>query len=165
MKVLSIQLRAGKIKRWHTLPIIGEQTVADHTYGVCQILRYLYDNKCPPCLLTAALDHDVPEWYTGDIPYGSKKKSHSLRRGIAHLEEQYAKDGGTLHDLTIDEKRALKFADLAEMGFFAMHQWKLGNDVMEVVINVLKELPEISKISATEIVRLFEEFIEDEGQR
>jgi len=163
--VLFIQLQAGKIKRWHTLPIIGEQTVADHTYGVCQILRYLYGET--PCysVIYAALDHDVPEYYTGDIPFDVKKKSHSMRVGIKMLEIQYVKDGGKLHSLTIDEKLALRFADLAEMGFFAMHQWKLGNDTMEVVINVLENLPEVKLARHINIRILFEEFIKDGGER
>jgi len=168
-EALMVQLQAGKIKRWHTHPIIGEQTVADHTYGVVQILRYLYQNKCPPCLLTAALDHDVPEWYTGDIPFGAKEGSHSLRMGLRKLEACYIEDGGIIHDLTIAEKKVLKFADLAEMGFFAMHQWKMGNDTMEVVINVIDALPEINlsitEKSAAIIKSLLMGFVNGQGKR
>ena len=162
MKTLRIQLNAGKIRRWHTLPIIGEQTVADHTYGVCQILRYIYDNRCPPCLLNAALDHDVPEYYTGDVPFGAKKGSHSLRVGLRQLEEKYAKDGGIIHDLTTAEKVALKWADLAEMGFFGILQFTLGNlGGRDVVENVLDSLPEMHNDNAQKLRQGFEVFLNE----
>ena len=48
MKKLAARLKAGRVKRYHTAGITGEQTVGEHTYGVCQILQYLYDPEYPP---------------------------------------------------------------------------------------------------------------------
>ena len=34
-------LSGGEVKRYHTLPTIGEQTVANHSWGVALILNWL----------------------------------------------------------------------------------------------------------------------------
>ncbi len=143
MKTMELRLDAGKVKRWHAYPIIGEQTVADHTYGVCQILRYLGAEG----LIMFALDHDVPEHITGDIPYSAKKDNAGLSRYIAELEDDIIREyklAEHYDSLTEPEENLLKFADLAEMGYFALRQFNLGNRyATEVLSNVVKSLHEL----------------------
>ena len=44
MNDLFNMIRGGAIKRYHTLEIIGEQSVASHSWGVAMILQYLNPN-------------------------------------------------------------------------------------------------------------------------
>ena len=124
---LAIRLAAGEIKRWHTIPIHGEQTVADHTYRMVQILRFI--EPCPSMqLLCAALDHDVGEAKTGDIPYGAKTAD-----AIA-LEKEVLEKHNIAPTLEPYEAKLLKAADLLEMGYFAAMQYDRGNSPMLAIV-------------------------------
>ena len=72
-KVLAILkvLEGGEVKRYHTMPTIGEQTVANHSWGVAVILSWLKPDISPKALLKA-LTHDVAEKQTGDMPAPTK---------------------------------------------------------------------------------------------
>jgi 5'-deoxynucleotidase YfbR-like HD superfamily hydrolase len=154
---LSLRLAAGYIKRWHTIPIHGGQTVADHTYRVVQILRFL--EPVPTIqLLCAALDHDVGEAATGDIPFGKKTKD-----AIA-LEKEVLARHKIQPNLTKYERDLLKAADLLEMGYFAVMQIDLGNhmmgSVLENVIDALKPLYLIND----RVTQLYEELVHEHEQ-
>lgn len=145
MNKLTIQLSAGKIKRYHTHPITGEQTVGDHTYGVVQILRYITEDNCSKVLLMAALDHDVVEFYTGDVPYPAKKQFPILEEVLGKIEDAVRQEHlQEINSLTEEDKLCLKAADLLEMASFGVHQWKLGNSfglgVTQQVIEELKQM-------------------------
>ena len=42
LETLSKVMNSGDIKRYHTLPTIGEQTNATHSWGVAVIATYLH---------------------------------------------------------------------------------------------------------------------------
>ena len=68
-------LRKGaKVKRWHTLTNVKEQTVADHSWGVVSIILDVWPNSSI-ALITFALWHDVPEFAIGDTKNLHKKNS------------------------------------------------------------------------------------------
>ena len=46
-------LSGGEVKRYHTLPTIGEQTVANHSWGVALILNWLKPDISKTALLKA----------------------------------------------------------------------------------------------------------------
>ena len=138
---LAIRLAAGVIKRWHTVPIHGEQTVADHTYRVVQILRYIEPVPSKQ-LLCAALDHDVAEAKTGDIPFSQKTKD-----AIA-LEKEVLKKYDIAPTLEPYEAKLLKVADMLEMGYFAMQQHDMGNVPMGYILrNVVEALDEYCNLN------------------
>lgn len=139
------QMLAGDIKRYHTFSIIGSQTVGAHSYGVAQILRYLTNDKLSCTLLMAALDHDVAEMATGDIPHVAKRGNESLRLAVNVLEAEFEKVLGIDHSLTKDEQKLLKMADLFEMLIFGVDQLLLGNRggavIIENILEVLQPSP------------------------
>ncbi len=155
---LKLQLEAGEIKRYHTHPIIGEQTVGSHTYGVVQLVRILANDLLSVELLCAALDHDVPELLTGDIPFTAKRMSTELKILIDNLEAKVIADYGLSPSLTAVEYNILKQADLLEMGFFAIRQIELGNkNCYEVVENVLAALTDTTPtINGTDLTNILE---------
>ena len=53
-------LSGGEVKRYHTMKTIGEQTVANHSWGVAVILNWLKPDISKVALLKA-LSHDVAE--------------------------------------------------------------------------------------------------------
>lgn len=68
-------MRMSDVRRWHTVAVAREQTLADHSFRVALIALRLYwhqsggaDNSEVAALLTAALLHDAPEVHLGDPP-------------------------------------------------------------------------------------------------
>ena len=158
MQRLKIQLEGGKVKRYHTLPIIGEQTVGDHSYGVAQIVRYLTEDTCSTRLLCAALDHDVAEVIMGDTPHPTKRDYPEVKEALdkveKEIEEAYELQG---NDLAVGEKELLKLADMLEMGLFGVYQAQLGNrHGLTVVENVLEALGEMEMLFPSRAITLID---------
>ena len=131
---LLLQLDAGRIKRYHTFTIQGEQTVAEHSYGVVQLVRAITDDRASGKLLRAALDHDVAELFTGDIPHTIKRKEDELSSAVKAIEDRINTNFQITYDLTEWEEKVLKLADLLEMAFFGLHQIKLGNGYAHTIV-------------------------------
>ena len=82
-------LRKGaKVKRWHTLTNVKEQTVADHSWGVVSIILDVWPNSSI-ALITFALWHDVPEFAIGDIPVTAKWENKNLAKELEKIEQIY----------------------------------------------------------------------------
>lgn len=124
----------GGVKRCHTFPIIGEQTVAAHSWGVAQIIRRLWP-ECSKTLLLAALDHDVAERWTGDVPADAKWRNPNLRAELAKVETQVEHELGLNQGwlLSETEQHMLKWADRLELLQFCVDQRRLGNRNVDVV--------------------------------
>jgi len=135
MSVLEhIQLtrRGGAVKRFHTVPFIGEQTVAAHTFGVLNIVMRLADSWSPD-LVRAVLWHDLSECELGDIPAQAKWKHGNLH---AALEANFNYHHQLLtNPLTAIESKLIKFADRMELLLTAIEQARLGNQGAEVIID------------------------------
>ena len=140
-----IRWNAGRVSRWHAHPTVHDQTVADHTYGVLQWLTFIV----PPAALTkrmmlAALNHDIAEIFTGDIPFTAKRLYPDLKQALDHAEVDIHERLGANWVLLDAEVSAIKFADLTEMGFYAIREHTLGNSFMVPVIdNIIADLDRI----------------------
>ena len=118
--------QGGNVKRYHTIQINGEQTVASHSWGVAMLIRELWPN-CSKELLCAALDHDIPEGITGDTPFTAKSRFPGIRSALTCAEEELNSELG-LQVLLSDKYRArLKVADMLELLWFCLDQHQLGN--------------------------------------
>ena len=93
MNDLFNMIRGGAIKRYHTLEIIGEQSVASHSWGVAMILQYLDPNVSKEAILRA-LTHDVAELFTGDVPAPVKWDNPDLVEVLKRIEDKYESDKG-----------------------------------------------------------------------
>lgn len=139
MKSITAAIRhASKTKRLHTWSIIGQQNIAEHSWGVAMLIRDLYRraNLIPRAqLLMAALSHDLPEGHLGDMPAPLKWKEPEIKHRYERLEREEAI---RLHvhdepDLSEDEKRILEFADKLELLWFCVEQRRLGNFGIQLV--------------------------------
>ena len=126
LETLSKVMNSGDIKRYHTLPTIGEQTNATHSWGVAVIATYLHPILNARVLLKALMQ-DVGEIATGDIPAPVKWENPELKKQLNVLEARVAKNLEIEYDLTDYEKRIFKQADMFELLFFCVKQRKLGN--------------------------------------
>lgn len=139
------KLAAGRVARFHTEPTINQQSVGEHTYGVCQVLRYILDDNVSDRLFKAALDHDWHEHELGDTPHPAKRAYPELREVIKKIEASMDFEHGEIHNLTEKEEVCLKAADWLELALFAHHEIEMGNryslGVMENIFKAFNTLP------------------------
>ena len=107
MSLVKNQLLLQDITRWHIVPTVSHQTVADHTCGVivislkiCSFLPGFID--CYDVLL-AALSHDLNEVGFGDVP--SRVTDHSDVESLTKWRATSLND------------KIIKIADMLEMAF------------------------------------------------
>ena len=132
------------VPRWSIISMSHRQSVAEHSYNVVQLLRWMIDERIVKALtilslqlIEEALDHDVSEHATGDLPSPCK--------------------------LSVDETPMswpVKLADLIEAHRFAL---RYCDDAAEVRVWVLSELKmsiykilESQDISYTKIAPIME---------
>lgn len=83
-------MRVHAVKRWHMIDTTRVQTLAEHSANVA-LLAMLIAKTAPiewfdtyAVVAAAALVHDIPETFTGDIP--SHTKRHLNSDGLRQLE-------------------------------------------------------------------------------
>lgn len=116
---------AGAVKRYHTVRTLRLQTVAEHTFGVMQLIDHIYPDARKEVLI-AAMHHDLPEFVTGDIPAPVKRQLPRL----AVLLEEAERGTAPLYrdmDLTAFEEAVVKWCDLMELVLWCLEEVQLGN--------------------------------------
>lgn len=121
---------AGRVLRAHTIPLIHRQTVGEHTFGVMAILSEIApdDEEMSVELLMAALHHDAPEFFTGDVPATAKWNHIALEEGLRRAEENIIKSYGFFKlPEGSREARLVKYADCMELAMFSLEEMQMGN--------------------------------------
>lgn len=126
MSTYSVIRAGGNVKRFHTVQIIGEQTVAAHSFNVAMLCKTIKPD-CSADLILAALLHDVPECETGDIPATAKWANPDLEKELRRVERSFERLHGFNIELTREEEEVLKIADMIELVYFCVEQRRLGN--------------------------------------
>ena len=138
-------MRGGAVKRFHTVPTIGEETVGEHSFGVAMMVMAITEGKVSVELLKAALFHDIAEQVTGDSPFTSKRAFPLLKSAIEAAEEVWEKDNGFHVELNKRDKDLLKTADMMQLLWRCKLQRDLGNKNMDRVfangVNFLNSHP------------------------
>ena len=124
---------AGAVKRYHTKRLIGEQTVAQHTFNALLIVLEIEPNPSLN-LIKAVMYHDLPELFTGDIPAPFKWQYPKLAEQLEIAEAAILDAGAMLVELTEYEKQVLKFADMMELVLFCNEQMCMGNMYTEPIM-------------------------------
>jgi 5'-deoxynucleotidase YfbR-like HD superfamily hydrolase len=123
---------AGQIRRYHTWPILGQQTIAEHCWQLLRIYMSVVD-KQDPHMIRHMIFHDIGEHFTGDIPYPVKSQNPQLKEQVEFLEQRsYATqleywDAFRQTFLSAEDKKLFKQIELVEMAEFGMDQVALGN--------------------------------------
>lgn len=133
MRLHKLLRRSNQVRRYHTEPVIRDETVGHHCANVCAILIDLYQPEMPShALLYAGLTHDTGEYYTGDIPAPAKKENQRFASAYRSMEEGWLRRENVPKGcLTEDEYGALKFADSFDCVLKFMEEaWCMGNSAM-----------------------------------
>jgi hypothetical protein len=166
MDVLSIdnfsikdQLRIQVVKRWHIVSTSNTQTVADHTCGVMLLGRLMIsemDSAAPSELYRIfyeiALNHDILEVLTGDIPSPAKKAL--AIKDIEIVTRDEFTGNLTLVNMAHD---ILKICDLMESVLW-IGKWKVGDQGLDCYMFLrgkleerISALPESMRLAAASV--------------
>lgn len=116
---------AANTQRYHTKRMLSTQTVGAHTFNMLLLLRQV-EPLARPELIWACAHHDLPEYFTGDIPAPMKMASPELKVLLEGLESDLA----PLYyspDLTVEEEALLKWVDLMELVLHCLEEIRMGN--------------------------------------
>lgn len=149
------QLRACHVRRWHIVQVAREQTLAEHSFAVAVIagslaasMRWQGLLKEPDqlMLLNYALQHDIVEVKTGDMPTPFKRAiekeggAESLDRAENAMSEDYMmlkrRTRGT------EVEAIVKLADQMEAIYFLQDNG-LGAHALQVLDGLRKILAEM----------------------
>lgn len=129
-------LDARVVQRFHTLPVIRAQSIADHSWGVAAIAYHLSQGRAPASALrivVAALMHDVGEKSVGDTPAHVKRAHPALKDALDAAEDQELRIvlGDTYdNDMALDEHAVVKMADGLDLMHYCMIEMRMGNTGM-----------------------------------
>lgn len=159
--------KAGHVKRNHTQLTIRTQNVAEHSYGVAHLVESISGGTASKALIMAALQHDVAEQVTGDIPQPFKAWNPNVDKVLNEYEKAYEQDQSLntyILSLSEMELNILKCADLMDYLFFVAEEVAMGNRyyaksvdrVIALTLSYAKRLPETmlaAAIAMTEAAR------------
>jgi 5'-deoxynucleotidase YfbR-like HD superfamily hydrolase len=124
--------RGGRVKRFHALDTVVQQTVAEHSHNVAWWVLLLAGEECSTALLKAALMHDTAEQATGDAP-APVKRALGVSEGYAKLEQEFLQKHGLSEPvLSAAEHRILTLADKLDGIVHCCRERQLGNKEVEV---------------------------------
>jgi 5'-deoxynucleotidase YfbR-like HD superfamily hydrolase len=139
LKPLKFYRRGGIVKRFHCFDVLKENTVAHHTFNVVALLILCVDDELSQNLLLAAMQHDLAEQETGDIPAPFKRRVAGLRQHIQDAEEEILKENGLPnYEKRLSEKELawLKLADSLEGALYCGDEYQRGNLPMRQIGHV-----------------------------
>lgn len=127
--------RGLNVKRFHTVQRITEETVGHHSANVAHLLLRL-DPNCRMALLVAALSHDIPECYTGDVPAPCKWDNPHIKAGLEECDEAYMKQYDIpWPELEPEEKVLLKLADMLDLVLSSIEEMNKGNSYARQLVS------------------------------
>lgn len=132
MMDISKILQSSGVSRFHAVPGLAPQTIAQHSWGVAVLCQY-FKPKCRKELILAALTHDCTELVTGDIPSTAKWQSPELKTILDKIESETEQEWGIAFELNPEEKRLLKLCDGLEGMNYCIERRRQGDLEASVV--------------------------------
>ena len=129
---ISKVLESSGVRRFHAVPGLTPQTIAQHSWGVSMLCQY-FNPKCRKELVLAALTHDCAELVTGDIPATVKWESPELKVILDQIESKTEQEWGIQFTLDEYEKRLLKLCDGLEGMNYCLERRRQGELEASVV--------------------------------
>lgn len=128
----------GAVRRLHTRHVLGEHSVARHSWGVAVLCDLLTEGKASANLLKAALYHDLSEQFTGDVPKTTKWYSKDLSNALELIERTwYMYFDCFCHEyrLAPEERNVFAWADLLDLMLACYTEYIAGNQHIVDVID------------------------------
>lgn len=144
-----------RVQRLHTVPTLSPHTVGEHTAHMLRLVVWLAARN-PTCRREAcmlhALQHDVAEAYTGDLP--SPVKRSAAADGLRAAEREWEAEHLLPVTLTEQEATLCKMADWLQLQEQCIHERRLGNrhvdGVWHNITRYLGEHPGLRSVAGAE---------------
>jgi 5'-deoxynucleotidase YfbR-like HD superfamily hydrolase len=109
-------IEAGEVIRFHAVPSIASQTVAQHSWGVMLLGAYILKEESTTDFLVACALHDTGEIITGDIPFTAKRGCFKHLAQMLEEAEETAMEQELwpMPELSPKERFVLKLSDMLE---------------------------------------------------
>ena len=158
--------RGTAVRRFHTVPILIEETVGHHSCNLATLLWTLTNGEVRKELLLGAVMHDVPEHITGDIPSPMKRMVSGLLNEVEAVVFQDI--GFNVEDLSTEENLLFRIADVLDLMFKVREELSLGNRPVQEIFDRAHEyahetLVEYKKVSSKYLdnITMFMEYLND----
>lgn len=130
---------AGRVKRYACWPTLTDQPVGLHCWHVWRVWRGIWGEPdgrvCSYIML-----HDAEELITGDPPFPTKRDNPDLKAAHDRVGADAREFLGVrLPELTADERRQFKIAELIEMMEHGMHEVQLGNALAAPIVQATQK--------------------------
>lgn len=122
----------GAVKRYHTVQMIKEDSVAQHSFGVAWFCYLLSGGGPSATLLIAAMAHDLAEQYTGDLPSPAKRQL-KIGAQFRQYEQEIEQNNGVRCLLSTEETRILKLADCMDGAARCAIELSMGNTHAKII--------------------------------
>lgn len=146
---LEFMVAGSEVVRYHTVRTLTSETVGHHSHGVAMICAFLSGGNPRSELLMAALVHDLAEHVLGDIPAPSKR-AFAIGSQVSALEDKLVYGVDLKVDLSAEDARILKLADIAQGMLFCVREMELGNSSIRVVYHRYKSYAEEKLLTGLE---------------
>lgn len=133
--------RAGEVRRYHTFPVLHQQSVGEHTWQAMRVLCAIWPDA-PRAVLLYAMVHDCGELRTGDIPYPHKGECSDAWR-----KEQNNQEDRALRSMCLPwglpaptaevghvERAVFKLAEYIEMWEYGLCERNRGNRYAHLIV-------------------------------
>jgi len=142
--------------------------VAEHSYGVANIVLFLTRGSASGRLLKAALHHDVAEIATGDIPAPVKSRNPEIKTAMNALEASLNGELGIMQErLDPLEANILKFADNYEGLLYSMEEYDMGNTLILPIlfkwVRYLRQHPHVNSVEGILLMKYYKDWETERG--
>lgn len=126
---------ASRVKRYHTFPVLHQETVGEHSHRVCTLYLQLFDTP-RAAVLEYIVYHDLGEFSAGDLPFCAKRDVPEMKHFMDRAEERgLQRLNIKMPELTAEEHARVKLCDMLQMLEFARIEMQMGNQLARLVQN------------------------------
>lgn len=141
---------AGEVRRYHTWPVLRQQSIGEHTWQALRIYLKIWGDL-PALVAKHFVLHDMGELVLGDLPFPVKAHNPELKK-LCDAVEHEGVIGMGFEPITLppDLKVRTKIVDLVEMLEFGLCEVRMGNQWAQPIVDGIKEalavaLPNLEK--------------------
>lgn len=128
---------AGRVSRYHTWPVLRQQTVGEHSWQVLRLYVEIFGAP-PPEVTKWIVYHDVPEIKNGDPPFPVKRDNPALGVEYAKIDHEFYQTvlgHDPSSDVSPEDRLRVKLCDLMEMYEFGVEETQMGNRFAEPIVD------------------------------